>query len=116
MVELLPAVGIVVGVIVLAFLLLLARGMYLIGSGSDAEYAARSKAADVPFARTGFALLDYARSARLPAVVERLEELLGRETRDRTVRCRSCRHVWVHAGGGQPVCSNCNSDDVEVLD
>lgn len=105
----------VVGAVVV-LLLLLARGMYLIGTGSDAEYAARAKADDVPFAKTGFGLLDYARSVRLPSVVERLEALLGRETRERTVRCSSCRHVWVHGGGGMPRCPNCKRDDVEVLD
>jgi len=65
------AVLVVVGI----FALLLARGMYLIGSGSDAELEARQKmSGDV--SRTGWATLDSLRNGDVP-VVTWLEEKLG---------------------------------------
>lgn len=101
-----------IGVLVVA--LLVARGMYLIGSGTDAEYQARAKAADVPGAATGFALLDWLRTADLP-FLKRIERRLGR-TREQTVHCNACRKVWVHdTRHGRPQCPNCGTDDFDVL-
>jgi len=65
------AVLVVVGI----FALLLARGMYLIGSGSDAELEARQRMSGST-SRTGWATLDSLRDGDVP-VVSWLEEKLG---------------------------------------
>lgn len=64
------------GGVVLA--LLLARGMYLIGTGHGAEHQARSKAVDSTVMSTGFALLDGLRNFDHPLIVK-AEQILGLE-------------------------------------
>lgn len=105
---------VVVGVLAITIGVLVARGMWLIGQGTDAEFEARSRSTDIPFGGTGFALLDSLRTGDLP-IISRIEKLLGREVRDRTARCRSCRNVWIHPGnGGTPVCPECGCEEVKL--
>lgn len=89
--------------------LLLARGMYLIGEGTDVEFDARQKAADSNVVATGFGLLDLLRSADLP--------VLGEGRNSEVYRCPSCRHTWEHTGmSGWPDCPNCGHEKTESLD
>lgn len=61
--------------VLLALALLVARGMYVIGSGSEAELEAR-KRMDGRTARTGWNALWLLRTGRLP-IVSTIEEKLG---------------------------------------
>jgi len=101
----------------LAIALLVARGMYLIGSGSEAEFEARQQLNGV-VGSSGWALLDGLRNAELPTV-DRALELLGRENRVQQVRvfhCLQCRHEWTHRGGGWPSCPNCGTERTKQLE
>lgn len=98
----------VIGGIVLVIALLVARGMYVMGTGSDAEFAARQKAADSQVIGSGFFLLDWARTADLPYLGEG-------KTRQR-YRCSSCRHTWTDdRRSGWPPCPNCGDEQPEVV-
>lgn len=56
--------------------LLVARGMYLIGQGGEAELQAREKAADSAVVDSGWFVLDWLREVELPTL-EWLEKKLG---------------------------------------
>jgi len=62
-----------------AILILLARGMMLIGSGSAAEHTARLSTQQSDVANAGWLTLDMLRTSTHP-VLTRLDELLGRNT------------------------------------
>lgn len=55
------------GIALMIFALLLARGMWVIGSGSSAETAARERM-DSGTATAGWSFLDWLREAELPGV------------------------------------------------
>lgn len=65
-----------IAALVVALLLLLARGAYLIGSGSKAEQRVRMQAHGSQTLRAGFQLLDGLRNAEIP-IVSALERRLG---------------------------------------
>lgn len=91
-----------------ALALLLARGMYLIGQGTDAEFDARAKAADSTIIGSGFFLLDWLRTASLP--------FLGEGETQRTYRCGNCRHTFQSTQrAGWPACPNCGDEKPEVI-
>lgn len=62
-----------------AFLILLARGMMLIGIGSDAEHTARLRTQKSDIANAGWLTLDMLRTSD-NALLTRLDQLLGRDT------------------------------------
>lgn len=64
-----------VGMMLLALALLVARGAYLIGNGTEAELEAR-KRMDSHTSRTGWNLLWRLRNGRVP-IVSAIEEKLG---------------------------------------
>lgn len=65
-----------IAVVVLVLAAFIARGMYLIGQGSDAELAARSKATDSRVVDSGWFLLDWLRDWDSPTL-EYIEDKLG---------------------------------------
>ena len=69
-----------VGVLLIALALLVARGAYLIGNGTDAELEAR-KRMDNHTARTGWNFLWRLRNGRVP-IVSTIEEKLGWKRED----------------------------------
>jgi rRNA maturation endonuclease Nob1 len=104
------------GAIALLLALLVARGAYLLGRGTDAEYDARDKLSGSATATTGFTLLDVLRFGKLP-IVSKIEERVGRKTTsgDRA-RCRDCRHVWLSGQPtSQPVCPSCGGKNTRLV-
>lgn len=106
----------VVGAIVLAFLLLVARGVYVIGRGRDVEYKAREKSSSGSVGGTGFQLLDLLRYGDLP-LVSTIEEWLGRDDSDERAQCRDCRNTWVSGqASATPVCPNCGQENTRLVE
>lgn len=64
------------GGIALVLALLVARGMYVIGSGSDAEFEARNRVNPAGIGSQGFHLLDRLRNGPVP-LVSWIENKLG---------------------------------------
>jgi hypothetical protein len=67
----------VVGVVAVVFALLVARGMWVIGTGSDAEHDARDRL-DGTVGESGWNTLDWLRTAEHLPGVSWLEEKLDR--------------------------------------
>lgn len=93
----------VVGGVVVLILLLAARGAYLIGQGTDAEFEARSKSSGSSVLSTGWAALDTART-------------YGKDEQQ-AYRCPDCRHAWTDENGtGWPACPNCGNEETIQAD
>lgn len=69
-------VTILIWTIVIGFLLLLARGMFLVGSGSDAELKAQEMTTNNAIGQTGWTALEWLRTTNFAPVVY-LEYKLG---------------------------------------
>lgn len=99
-----------VGIVGLAVALLVARGVYLIGRGTEAEHQARMTSAQSMTVSTGWALLDMLRTGNVP-LVGWIEERLGwnQDAKTKTVvKHTRCGSTDVTKRGSTWYCYNCN--------
>lgn len=101
--------------IILIIAAFLARGVYVIGQGSDAELQARSASTGSTVMGSGWMLLDSLRSMQLPAL-SGLESRLGidSEPGDKVVRHNRCGTTHVVKRGSGWYCYKCEQQTTAV--
>lgn len=99
----------------LLFALAIARGMYLIGSGCEAEHQARSTSVGNDVLGSGWMILDSLRSSSHPAILF-IESKLGIDTKagDQLWRHNRCGSTNVEKRGTSWYCYNCDQQTSDV--
>ena len=95
--------------------LAIARGMYLIGSGSEAEHQARSTSVGNDVLGSGWMILDSLRSSSHPAILY-IESKLGIDSNagDQSWRHNRCGSTNVEKWGSSWYCYNCDQQTADV--